>query len=332
MARLGQTHVPFGLEAYTSSRFLPMMERSPLFEAFYQEFAPGVFTNTTFLDERVTTQHMFHRIDNFQQFNGASFGDGKYAYSGRVSALPWYEDGGRTLVHVGVAYQWRKGSPPPDFNGGTALASAPSPAVTGNTDLVRFRARPALRDAVGLQGDGARVVDTGNIIADHVRGVNGELMWYRGPFWVQSEACLAVVDHAVYPASADGTPRGALSYWGTYVEAGYFLTGEGRGYDKPMGKYGRVVPRTNFALTRDDGGRARFGPGAWEVLYRYSYVNLNSGSVQGGLYSEHTVGLNWYWTANIKMQFNYINVHRNVAAPANSGTVNGFGLMTQWYF
>ena len=93
-----------------------------------------------------------------------------------------------------------------------------------------------------------------------------------------------------------------------------------------MGKYGRVVPRTNFALTRDDGGRARFGPGAWEVLYRYSYVNLNSGSVQGGLYSEHTVGLNWYWTPGIKVQLNYFNGQRTVPAGAVSGNVQGLGL------
>src|SRR4051794_1114076 len=101
MVRVGHMHVPFGLEAYTSSRWLSTLERSPLFDAFYQEFASGIFTNTTFLDRRVTTQHMFHRIDNFVQFNGASFGDGKYAYSGRVSGLPYYEDEGRYLLHLG---------------------------------------------------------------------------------------------------------------------------------------------------------------------------------------------------------------------------------------
>jgi phosphate-selective porin len=136
MVRFGQEHVPFGLEAYTSSRFLPMMERSPLFDAFYQEFGPGIFTNTTFFDQRLTTQHMFHRVDNFSQFNGASFGDGKYAYSGRISGLPWYEENGKYLLHLGLAYQWRKGSPPLDFNGGST--SQPNPTVTDNTDLIRF--------------------------------------------------------------------------------------------------------------------------------------------------------------------------------------------------
>ncbi len=324
--RIGQTHCPFGLEAYTSSRFLPMLERSPLFDAFYQEFAPGLFTNTTFLDQRVTTQHMFHRIDNFVQFNGASFGDGKYAYSGRVSGLPWYEEDGRCLLHLGLAYQFRNGSAPLDFNGGTTLASLPNANVTENTDLVRFRTRPSIRDAVGLQGDPARVVDTGNIIADHVQAVNAELLWYLGPLWVQSEACLAHVDNAFFPASGSATRRGDLNYYGTYVQVGYFLTGENRGYDKRFGKYDRVRPLENFFLVRDEDGHVQYGLGAWEVVYRYGYVNLNADNVQGGIYGEHTLGLNWYWNPNIKIQCNYLNGHRLVPDGAVSGTVQGFGL------
>jgi phosphate-selective porin OprO and OprP len=325
-ARIGQTHVPFGLEAYTSSRYLPMLERSPLFDAFYQEFAPGVFIDRTFYDQRVTTQHMFHRIDYFNQFNGASFGDGKYAYSGRISALPVYESDGRYLIHFGLAYQFRNGSPPLDFNGGTVLPSSPNPAVTTNTDLVRFRARPGLRDAVGLQGFNSRVVDTGNIIADHVQSVNSEFLSYWGPLWVQAEACLAHVDNAVFPASDQATRRGDLNYYGSYVQVGYFLTGENRGYDKRMGKYDRVRPLENFFLVRDENGRAQYGLGAWEIVYRYGFVNLNDDFIRGGIYSEHTAGLNWYWTPNIKLQMNYINGQRSVPAGAVSGNIQGIAL------
>jgi phosphate-selective porin OprO/OprP len=324
--RIGQTHCPFGLEAYTSSRFLPMLERSPLFDAFYQEFAPGIFTNMTFLNQRVTMQHMFHRIDNFIQFNGASFGDGKYAYSGRLSALPIYENDGRCLLHLGLAYQFRKGAVPQDFNGGTVLPSPPDPAVTNNTDLVRFRTRPSLRDAVGLQGNGARVIDTGNIIADHIQSVNAELLWYWGPLWVQSEACLAHTDNAFFPASSAATARGDLNYFGTYAQMGYFLTGENRGYDKRFGKYDRVRPLENFFLVRDENGRVQYGLGAWEILYRFGYLNLDSDHILGGIYSEHTVGVNWYWNPNIKIQANYINGRRRVPAGVVSGTVQGFGL------
>jgi len=71
-----------------------------------------------------------------------------------------------------------------------------------------------VRDAVGLQGLTSRVVDTGKMIADDVQSVNGELLWYLGPFWVQSETCLAHVDNAVFRASSLGTRRGDLNYYG----------------------------------------------------------------------------------------------------------------------
>lgn len=324
--RLGQMHVPFGLEAYTSSRFLPLLERSPLFDAFYQEFAPGIFANETFLGERLTAQQMFHRIDYFNQFNGASFGDGKYAFSTRVSGLPVYEADGRSLVHLGLAYQWRKGSPPGDFNNGTVLASAPNPAVTLNTDLVRFRARPGLRDAVGLQGLNTRVVDTGNLIADRVQALNGEFLWYWGPFWAQCEYCVSRAENVDFPASRADTARGDLTYFGGYAQVGCFLTGESRGYDRRFGKYARVTPLEPFFLVCDENGGTAYGLGAWEVIYRYAAIDLNDDSVQGGRYAEHTVGLNWYWNSNVKLQLNYINGQRAAPAGANSGTVQGLAL------
>jgi phosphate-selective porin OprO and OprP len=139
MVRFGQMHVPFGLEAYDSSRYLPMMERSPLYDAFYNEFAPGVFTNTTFLDQRLTLQTMVSRIDNFAQFSGASFGDGKFAYTGRVSGLPIYEDEGKTLLHLGFSYQYRTGG---DFG-------KPTSTRAGRSSV----GRPALRTvAIGWVG------------------------------------------------------------------------------------------------------------------------------------------------------------------------------------
>jgi phosphate-selective porin OprO/OprP len=329
--RFGQTHVPFGLEAYTSSRFLPMIERSPNFDAFYQEFAPGIFTNMTFLDQRVTAQNMFHRTDYFSQFNGASFGDGRYAYSGRVSWLPIYECEGRELLHLGFAYQWRNASSPLDFDGGR-IPPQINPAVTDRLDLIRFRSRQSLRDAVGLQGDNARVIDTGDIIADHVQSINGELMGYWGPLWVQSELCLAYTHNAFFPDSPAATPRGNLYYYGTYAQFGWLLTGENRGYDKRFGKYDRVKPRTNFFVVKDGDGCWSRGWGAWELCYRYGYVNLNDDFVQGGSYSEHTAGLNWYWNPNIKFQLNYVNGHRVVPPGVASGTVQGLGLQAALEF
>src|SRR5262249_4187601 len=152
------------------------------------------------------------------------------------------------LLHLGAAYQWRKGAVPADFNGGTTLASLPNPGVSTNTDLARFRTRQGLRAAIGQVGDRAPNVATGNIIPDDVQSVNGELRWYFGPLWVQAEMVLAHVDNAVYPALSAATRRGDLNFYGEYVQIGYFLTGENRGYDRRFGKADRVRPLERFFL------------------------------------------------------------------------------------
>jgi phosphate-selective porin OprO/OprP len=347
--RVGQEHVPFGLEAYSSSRWLETLERSPLFDTFYQEFAPGLFWNKDWLDSRVTTQAMFHRIDAFNQFSGDSFGDGRYAYTARISALPIFQDNGRELVHFAMDYQWRNGSTPAELNFGSTVVPPPLAVTTNGSELFRFRTRQSLRDNVAqspiAQGDSARVVDTGNIIASHANSLNPEFLTYWGPFWIQSEFEWTHLSDVVYPvpngttilpADAAKVPAGA-NFYGAYVMVGYFLTGENRGYDKRMGKLDRNVPNENFFLVKGDDGQIHTGMGAWELVYRYGYVNLNSGPINGGIYGEHTAGVNWYWSPNIKFQFNYILGQRTVspaanAAGINNGWVQGIGIRTALEF
>ena len=81
-----------------------------------------------------------------------------------------------------------------------------------------------------------------------------------------------------------------------------------------------------------DGSAAEPGWGAWEVGYRFSYLDLNDNGIGGGLLRQHTLGLNWYFNDNFKVQANYLNINRSVVAPARSGTVHGFGMLAQWYF
>jgi phosphate-selective porin OprO/OprP len=240
-----------------------------------------------------------------------------------VSGLPIYEADGQCLIHLGASYQFRNGSTPSDFNGGTTVTLPPN-TVTLNSDLVRFRVRPGVRDAFGLQGDSNRVVDTGNIIADNVQSFNLEYLAYAGPAWLQAECNTSRVENAVYPVSAKGTRRGDLTFSGAYAMVGYFLTGEQRGYDRRFGKYDRVRPFEPFFLVRDEDGNVAYGLGAWELVYRYGYVDLNDGTVIGGQYGEHTIGRNWYWNSNVKLQFNYVNGQRNLPTGAFSGNVQAF--------
>ena len=325
--RLGQHKVPQGLESYSSSRHLVFFERSQLFDAFWQEFAPGLFLSNNFYDQHMTYALMFHRVEAFQQFNGSSFGDGEFAITGRLSFLPVWEHEGRCYQHVAASYQWRTGQLGREY------------PTTGNPfadtqRVVRFRDRPELRDSVGTgadtEGDAGRMIDTGFFLADNVHTVGGEYLGVWGPLSVQAEGTFAACEgnvRSIYPAAQFLTPRGSPVFWGGYLQTSYFLTGEHRPYDRRFGVYTRPKPNENFFLVRGEDGCYHRGLGAWEVAYRYSYVNLNDNGITGGILGEHTLGVNWYLSPNCKVQFNYVNGTRSVDNTlANSGTIHGFGM------
>lgn len=328
--RVGQMKVPMGLESYSSSKNLMFMERSCLFDAFWNEFGPGIYVSNTLMEERATWHAMFHRIEAFNVASGADFGDGDYAFTGRLTALPWYEAEGRCLVHAGASYQWRR----PDLGRTTGVTGSTIINTFADTQhIVRFRDRPELRDAVGSQanalGDSSRFVDTGNIIADAVHTVNGEFLAILGPLTVQSEASVAQATGNVrYPATATGTFRSSPTYWGGYAEMGYCLTGENRGYEKRFGAVGTIKPYEPVFAVRDEHGNLHTGWGAWELCYRFSYLDLNDteSNILGGKLVEHTLGMNWWLTQNMRFQVNYLNINRDVLAPATSGTVHALGL------
>jgi phosphate-selective porin OprO/OprP len=68
--------------------------------------------------------------------------------------------------------------------------------------------------------------------------------------------------------------------------------------------------------------------GAWQIAARYSYLDLTDENVLGGVGSNFTFGLNWFWTPFSKVQVNYINgeidQHANVGG-FTSGNYHIFG-------
>lgn len=331
--RIGQHKVPQGLEMISSDYHLTFLERSALSEAFWTLFAPGIFIANTYLDQHVTFQTMFHKVQPFQFYN-AQFGDGDYAESTRLTGTPVYANEGRDVVHLGGSYQWRHGN----------LGSTIIPNGTGNTfgdtqSAVIFRSRPEIRDSTGIvanlsPGNAARLVSTGFLQANSVQTVSPEFLWIRGPFSVQAEGAFAFVENCrqLYPTADFNTSRGNPMFWGSYIQASYFLTGEHRGYDRRFGMFDRPTVNENAFAVRDENGRCVHGIGAWELAYRFSYLDLNSNGVNGGTLGQHTVGLNWYLNDNFKIQFNYLNANRQVIGPASSGTIQGLGVLTEWYF
>jgi phosphate-selective porin OprO/OprP len=322
--RVGQMKIPQGLESYGSSKNLIFMERSALFDAFWQEFGVGIMSSNTFLNERGTWAAMFHRVEIFSPGSGADFGDGDYAATGRVSLLPVWEGDGRCFLHVGASYQWRHAD-----QGRTTGAPTGGVVINPFADqmhVVRFRARPELRDAAGPQGFTTRFVDTGNILADNVHTFGAELMAVNGPLTIMSEATLAEVENARTPATVAAVDRGNPVFWGFYGTVAYCLTGESRGYDRRFGRAGTIRPFEPFFLTKGEDDCLHSGWGAWEIAYRFSYVDLNDNGIFGGELTSHTVGINWWLTQNVRLQANYINTYRDVTGTTRDGTVHGLGM------
>src|SRR5262249_14559605 len=147
--------------------------------------------------------------------------------------------------------------------------------------------RPQLRDAIGdfgsgvLPGSTARLVDTGPFASGSTGIIGTEVFYVHGPFSAQAEWAWAFANDSV----VGGVNQGSLGFNGGYVQLTYFLTGENRTYDRRLGREGSTYiasPYTPFWLVGRDGGGLSFGPGAWELAARWSYLNLNDGPIRGG--------------------------------------------------
>ena len=62
---------------------------------------------------------------------------------------------------------------------------------------------------------------------------------------------------------------------------------------------GRLEPLRDFSLMGE-------GMGALEAALRFSYLDLDSGPVHGGIVRSTTAGINWYLHSHSKIRFNYV--------------------------
>jgi phosphate-selective porin OprO/OprP len=112
--------------------------------------------------------------------------------------------------------------------------------------------------------------------------------YYRpGPWLFGAESYLEKVES---PEAHDPTFRGS-----DFVVS-WLITGETRRYNTVGGYFKAVSP----AKTLFEGG-----PGAWEAVLRYSYTNLNSGTLQGGKFWRITPMVNWHMSDNARLEFVY---------------------------
>jgi len=134
-------------------------------------------------------------------------------------------------------------------------------------------------------------VNTGTITnVDSVNLLGLEAAAVYGPASVQGELVRASVNRntGIEP-----------TFGGYYVEASYFLTGESRNYNAATGRFDRVKPK--WPVNFKDGNY-----GAWQVMARYSDLDLNDKTFHGGELRDTTFGIKWLPNSNVMITANYI--------------------------
>jgi len=130
-------------------------------------------------------------------------------------------------------------------------------------------------------------VDTEEFAADSTRMLAGELYYRPGSLLFGSEY---FVEQAHAPES--GNPW----FHGGDAVVSWLSTGERRGYNTRGGYFSQISPaRTVF----------RGGPGAWELLGRFSYIDLDGGTLRGGRFWRFTPMVNWYLSDHMRLEFAY---------------------------
>jgi len=181
---------------------------------------------------------------------------------------------------------------------------------------LRFRDRPEIRV------DGTRLIDTGNIDADHASALGIEIAGNWKNFYLQGEHYWFDVERRASSTLADP------DFKGYYFQGSWILTGESRRYSPVTGSFQNPRPKVQFA--------GNGGYGAWELAARYSRMNLNfeeglegtaasADSVRGGDQEVWTLGVNWFPNPNVKVMLNYLLIDVDRLNPAGPGNTQPFG-------
>jgi phosphate-selective porin OprO and OprP len=134
----------------------------------------------------------------------------------------------------------------------------------------------------------SQVVDTGMFEASRSTMAGLEAYYVRGPFSSGSEYFLNQVS-----SDREGDPF----FHGGEAFIGYLFTGETHPYKPHSAVFEDVTPR-----------RTLFEPGgwgAWELVLRASYVDLDSDAIAGGKFFRASSVLNWYVTDAMRLEAVY---------------------------
>ena len=153
----------------------------------------------------------------------------------------------------------------------------------GDDNTLRYKGKPESNVADWF-------VDTDVITAKHAVEFGLEALWSHDGFSLLGE---------YIQSNVTSTSLNDPSFNGWYVTGGWVLTGESRPYDRNVGYARRIMPNGD--------------QGAVELIARYSEIDLDDQSVQGGHMEKWMIGTNWwidpYWKASIS--YGTVDLHRD---------------------
>ncbi len=202
-----------------------------------------------------------------------------YSFDGRVVLMPRLGD---AQFHIGGSLHHRE--------------------IQDAAAATRYRQRPAVHTT------DTRFIATPNLPVTSETGYGVEAAVIAGPWHAAAEASWLRADLAT-PGAATPT------FFGLYVEAGYFLTGETRGYK--AGAFDRVKVKNPLA---------KGGLGSFAINLRYDHLDLSDAGVVGGQQDAVQASLNWKPADHVLFGLNYARLDYDDAAIAAAGGDRSYGV------
>jgi phosphate-selective porin OprO/OprP len=166
------------------------------------------------------------------------------------------------------------------FDGSSQFA----PGIVNRPSAISFSDYPELRGITSL-----KFLNTRSILANNAYAIGPEAEARVGPVYLE-----AFYQHL----GVDVTGDGSRSFDGWYVQGAVPLLGAPRERLRATGTWER--PHTEGFINPFAGDW-----GALEAVARYSTVNLNDAPTNGGRQKIWEIGVNWYLSANLKIQAQY---------------------------
>jgi phosphate-selective porin OprO/OprP len=159
----------------------------------------------------------------------------------------------------------------------------------------RYRQRPAVHTT------DTRFIATPNLPVEAETSYGLEAAIISGPWYAAAEGHWLKADLATAGAASP-------TFFGGYVEGGFFLTGETRGYKD--GQFDRVKVKNPLS---------KGGPGAFSINLRYDRLDLVDAGIVGGSQNGLQASLNWKPSDYVLFGLNYARLDYDDAAVAQVG-------------